>query len=210
MSDLREEGWRGAKEEENQCDEGKNRSGRKEEGGMRGAEDAAGLGAGAAGAALGGVTFAGCRSPKPVQMLLFPQAAAGNFSFLILSERQLLRYSRVLRHTSACMDSLHVGQIPSQLGTLYVIHKANKSMEMQDLASPHRRLSGSSESPSGPKLDNSHINNNSMTPNGTEGDMTLLSTADWLLSPSTQSPAGLGAAGVGTQHAILDVVPKVS
>ncbi|KAJ7401205.1 Eyes absent 2 [Pitangus sulphuratus] len=42
------------------------------------------------------------------------------------------------------------------------------SMEMQDLASPHRRLSGSSESPSGPKLDNSHINNNSMTPNGTE------------------------------------------
>ncbi|XP_051624697.1 eyes absent homolog 1 isoform X7 [Manacus candei] len=61
-------------------------------------------------------------------------------------------------------------------------------MEMQDLASPHRRLSGSSESPSGPKLDNSHINNNSMTPNGTEGDMTLLSTADWLLSPSSQSP----------------------
>lgn len=41
---------------------------------------------------------------------------------------------------------------------------------MQDLASPHRRLSGSSESPSGPKLDNSHINNNSMTPNGTEGE----------------------------------------
>ncbi|XP_065607844.1 eyes absent homolog 1 isoform X10 [Cyrtonyx montezumae] len=62
-------------------------------------------------------------------------------------------------------------------------------MEMQDLASPHSRLSGSSESPSGPKLDNSHINNNSMTPNGTEGDMTLLSTADWLLSASTQTAA---------------------
>uniref|UniRef100_A0A8C9KTZ1 Eyes absent homolog n=1 Tax=Serinus canaria TaxID=9135 RepID=A0A8C9KTZ1_SERCA len=46
--------------------------------------------------------------------------------------------------------------------------QVQKSMEMQDLASPHRRLSGSSESPSGPKLDNSHINNNSMTPNGTE------------------------------------------
>nr|XP_033789934.1 eyes absent homolog 1 isoform X4 [Geotrypetes seraphini] len=41
-------------------------------------------------------------------------------------------------------------------------------MEMQDLASPHSQLSGSSESPSGPNLDNSHINNNSMTPNGTE------------------------------------------
>ncbi|KAJ6663962.1 hypothetical protein lerEdw1_008916 [Lerista edwardsae] len=64
-------------------------------------------------------------------------------------------------------------------------------MEMQDLASPHSRLSGSSESPNGPKLDNSHINNNSMTPNGTEGDMTLLSTADWLLNTNTQTPAGL-------------------
>ncbi|XP_010223745.1 PREDICTED: eyes absent homolog 1 isoform X7 [Tinamus guttatus] len=41
-------------------------------------------------------------------------------------------------------------------------------MEMQDLASPHSRLSGSSESPNGPKLDNAHLNNNSMTPNGTE------------------------------------------
>uniref|UniRef100_A0A8B9FFU5 Eyes absent homolog n=1 Tax=Amazona collaria TaxID=241587 RepID=A0A8B9FFU5_9PSIT len=48
------------------------------------------------------------------------------------------------------------------------LHIIFRSMEMQDLASPHRRLSGSSESPSGPKLDNSHINNNSMTPNGTE------------------------------------------
>uniref|UniRef100_A0A9J8BTL4 Eyes absent homolog n=1 Tax=Cyprinus carpio carpio TaxID=630221 RepID=A0A9J8BTL4_CYPCA len=41
-------------------------------------------------------------------------------------------------------------------------------MEMQDLASPHSRVSGSSESPNGPNIDNSHINNNSMTPNGTE------------------------------------------
>uniref|UniRef100_A0A3P8ZPI7 Eyes absent homolog n=1 Tax=Esox lucius TaxID=8010 RepID=A0A3P8ZPI7_ESOLU len=42
-------------------------------------------------------------------------------------------------------------------------------MDMQDLASPHSRLSGSSESPSGPSLDNSHITTNHMTPNGTEG-----------------------------------------
>ncbi|XP_072855136.1 protein phosphatase EYA1 isoform X17 [Pogona vitticeps] len=62
-------------------------------------------------------------------------------------------------------------------------------MEMQDLASPHSRLSGSSESPNGPKLDNSQINSNSMTPNGTEGDMTLLSTADWLLNTNTQTTA---------------------
>uniref|UniRef100_A0A8C7KI07 Uncharacterized protein n=1 Tax=Oncorhynchus kisutch TaxID=8019 RepID=A0A8C7KI07_ONCKI len=38
-------------------------------------------------------------------------------------------------------------------------------MDMQDLASPHSR-----ESPNGPSLDNSHINTNSMTPNGTEGN----------------------------------------
>uniref|UniRef100_A0A8C4DAE8 Eyes absent homolog n=1 Tax=Dicentrarchus labrax TaxID=13489 RepID=A0A8C4DAE8_DICLA len=49
-----------------------------------------------------------------------------------------------------------------------------ESMEMQDLASPHSRVSGSSESPNGPNLDNSHINNNSMTPNGTEGMCMLL------------------------------------
>uniref|UniRef100_A0A4W3GKM9 Eyes absent homolog n=1 Tax=Callorhinchus milii TaxID=7868 RepID=A0A4W3GKM9_CALMI len=42
-------------------------------------------------------------------------------------------------------------------------------MEMQDPANPHSPVSGSSESPNGPKLDNSCINNNSMTPNGTEG-----------------------------------------
>uniref|UniRef100_A0A671Q8K1 Eyes absent homolog n=1 Tax=Sinocyclocheilus anshuiensis TaxID=1608454 RepID=A0A671Q8K1_9TELE len=59
----------------------------------------------------------------------------------------------------------------------------SQSMEMQDLASPHSRVSGSSESPNGPNIDNSHINNNSMTPNGTEGDnITMLTTADWLLN----------------------------
>uniref|UniRef100_A0A673G0M5 Eyes absent homolog n=1 Tax=Sinocyclocheilus rhinocerous TaxID=307959 RepID=A0A673G0M5_9TELE len=55
-------------------------------------------------------------------------------------------------------------------------------MEMQDLASPHSRVSGSSESPNGPNIDNSHINNNSMTPNGTEGT-------------SPQPPAGIGTSG---------------
>lgn len=49
-----------------------------------------------------------------------------NCSLIILNKRQLLRYSRVLRHTNTCMDSLYVGRIPFQLGTLYVIHKANK------------------------------------------------------------------------------------
>lgn len=49
-----------------------------------------------------------------------------------------------------------------------------RSMEMQDLASPHSRVCGSSESPNGLNLDNSHINNNSMTPNGTEGMCAVL------------------------------------
>ncbi|TNM96263.1 hypothetical protein fugu_015924 [Takifugu bimaculatus] len=63
-------------------------------------------------------------------------------------------------------------------------------MEMQDLASPHSRVSGSSESPNGPNLDNSHISHNSMTPNGTEGDnITMLTTADWLLGSNSQSAA---------------------
>ncbi|XP_056869236.1 eyes absent homolog 1 isoform X5 [Takifugu flavidus] len=65
-----------------------------------------------------------------------------------------------------------------------------RSMEMQDLASPHSRVSGSSESPNGPNLDNSHISHNSMTPNGTEGDnITMLTTADWLLGSNSQSAA---------------------
>uniref|UniRef100_A0ACB8FE24 Uncharacterized protein n=1 Tax=Sphaerodactylus townsendi TaxID=933632 RepID=A0ACB8FE24_9SAUR len=56
----------------------------------------------------------------------------------------------------------------SQTSSDVAVSSVCRSMEMQDLASPHSRLSGSSESPNGPKLDNSHINNNSMTPNGTE------------------------------------------
>uniref|UniRef100_A0A4W4F8R8 Eyes absent homolog n=1 Tax=Electrophorus electricus TaxID=8005 RepID=A0A4W4F8R8_ELEEL len=58
---------------------------------------------------------------------------------------------------------------------LYVCLSPFRSMEMQDLAS---RVSGSSESPSGPSLDNSHINTNSLTPNGTEVKTEPMSTSD--------------------------------
>nr|XP_046211390.1 eyes absent homolog 1 isoform X12 [Oncorhynchus gorbuscha] len=51
-------------------------------------------------------------------------------------------------------------------------------MDMQDLASPHSCVSGSSESPNGPRLDNSHINTNSMTPNGTEVKTEPMSSSD--------------------------------
>ncbi|XP_054250749.1 eyes absent homolog 1 isoform X6 [Indicator indicator] len=58
-------------------------------------------------------------------------------------------------------------------------------MEMQDLASPHSRLSGSSESPSGPKLDNSHINHSSMTPNGTEVKTEPMSSSEIAVTTTT-------------------------
>ncbi|XP_031759620.1 eyes absent homolog 1 isoform X5 [Xenopus tropicalis] len=67
-------------------------------------------------------------------------------------------------------------------------------MEMQDLASPHSRLSGSGDSPSGTGLDNSHINSNSMTPNGTEEPMSssdiVTTTADGHLDNFSGSVIG--------------------
>ncbi|KAM6374173.1 protein phosphatase EYA1 isoform 7-T7 [Alca torda] len=76
-----------------------------------------------------------------------------------------------------------------------------RSMEMQDLASPHSRLSGSSESPSGPKLDNSHINNNSMTPNGTEVKTEPMSSSEIATTTTTDgsldnfSGSAIGSSG---------------
>ncbi|XP_056378109.1 eyes absent homolog 1 isoform X6 [Hyla sarda] len=78
-------------------------------------------------------------------------------------------------------------------------------MEMQDLASPHSRLSGSSDSPSGTSLDNSHINNNSMTPNGTEvktepmsGSDITATTAD--VSLDNYSGSVIGSSGFSPRH----------
>ncbi|XP_062424171.1 eyes absent homolog 1 isoform X3 [Rhea pennata] len=74
-------------------------------------------------------------------------------------------------------------------------------MEMQDLASPHSRLSGSSESPSGPKLDNSHLNNNSMTPNGTEVKTEPMSSSEIATTTTTDgsldnfSGSAIGSSG---------------
>ncbi|XP_031408362.1 eyes absent homolog 4-like isoform X2 [Meleagris gallopavo] len=62
-------------------------------------------------------------------------------------------------------------------------------MEMQDLASPHN-LVGSSDAPGSSKLDKPNLSSTSVTTNGTGGDnMTVLNTADWLLSCSTPSSA---------------------
>nr|XP_030123813.1 eyes absent homolog 4 isoform X3 [Taeniopygia guttata] len=64
-----------------------------------------------------------------------------------------------------------------------------RSMEMQDLASPHN-LVGSSDASGSSKLDKSNLSSTSVTTNGTGGDnMTVLNTADWLLSCSTPSSA---------------------
>ncbi|XP_047424489.1 eyes absent homolog 1 isoform X6 [Mugil cephalus] len=72
------------------------------------------------------------------------------------------------------------------------------SMEMQDLASPHSRVSGSSESPSGPNLDNSHISNNSMTPNGTEVKTEPMSSSEIASSVADTSLDSFSGSAIGT------------
>ncbi|XP_058027530.1 eyes absent homolog 4 isoform X1 [Ahaetulla prasina] len=75
----------------------------------------------------------------------------------------------------------------------------SRSMEMQDLASPHN-LVGSSEAPGSSKLDKSNLSTTSITTNGTGGDnMTVLNTADWLLSCSTPSSATMSLLAVKTE-----------
>ncbi|XP_078255893.1 protein phosphatase EYA4 isoform X1 [Rhinoraja longicauda] len=70
-----------------------------------------------------------------------------------------------------------------------VTEPQNRSMEMQDLASPHSRVS-SSDTSAGSKLDKGSLSNTSIISNGTAGDtMTILNTADWLLGCSTPSSA---------------------
>ncbi|KAJ7341949.1 hypothetical protein JRQ81_008011, partial [Phrynocephalus forsythii] len=74
-----------------------------------------------------------------------------------------------------------------------------RSMEMQDLASPHN-LVGSSEAQGSSKVDKSNLSTTSVTTNGTGGDnMTVLNTADWLLSCSTPSSATMSLLPVKTE-----------
>ncbi|XP_043859422.1 LOW QUALITY PROTEIN: eyes absent homolog 4 [Dromiciops gliroides] len=75
----------------------------------------------------------------------------------------------------------------------------SRSMEMQDLASPHT-LVGSSDTPGSSKLDKSNLSSTSVTTNGTGGDtMTVLNTADWLLSCNTPSSATMSLLAVKTE-----------
>ncbi|EAW86976.1 EYA transcriptional coactivator and phosphatase 1 [Homo sapiens] len=71
-------------------------------------------------------------------------------------------------------------------------------MEMQDLTSPHSRLSGSSESPSGPKLGNSHINSNSMTPNGTEVKTEPMSSSETASTTADGSLNNFSGSAIGS------------
>ncbi|KAM9198289.1 protein phosphatase EYA1 isoform 7-T7 [Dugong dugon] len=73
-------------------------------------------------------------------------------------------------------------------------------MEMQDLTSPHSRLSGSSESPSGPKLDNSHINSNSMTPNGTEVKTEPMSSSEIASTTADGSLDNFSGSAIGSSN----------
>uniref|UniRef100_A0A8C3A640 Eyes absent homolog n=2 Tax=Cyclopterus lumpus TaxID=8103 RepID=A0A8C3A640_CYCLU len=63
-----------------------------------------------------------------------------------------------------------------------------KSMEMQDLASPHNRVGGGDST--GLKLDKNNLGSPAIITNGTGGEnMTVLNTADWLLGCSSPPPA---------------------
>ncbi|XP_074253538.1 protein phosphatase EYA4 isoform X3 [Saimiri boliviensis] len=75
----------------------------------------------------------------------------------------------------------------------------SRSMEMQDLASPHT-LVGGGDTPGSSKLEKSNLSSTSVTTNGTGGDnMTVLNTADWLLSCNTPSSATMSLLAVKTE-----------
>uniref|UniRef100_A0A8I3MV78 Eyes absent homolog n=2 Tax=Canis lupus familiaris TaxID=9615 RepID=A0A8I3MV78_CANLF len=75
----------------------------------------------------------------------------------------------------------------------------SRSMEMQDLASPHP-LVGSGDTPGSSKLEKANLSSTSVTTNGTGGDnMTVLNTADWLLSCNTPSSATMSLLAVKTE-----------
>ncbi|XP_053251860.1 eyes absent homolog 1 isoform X16 [Podarcis raffonei] len=86
----------------------------------------------------------------------------------------------------------------SQTSSDVAVSSIYRSMEMQDLASPHSRLSGSSESPNGPKLDNSHINNNSMTPNGTEVKTEPMSSSEIATTTADGSLDSFSGSAIGS------------
>nr|XP_020007396.1 eyes absent homolog 1-like isoform X1 [Castor canadensis] len=85
----------------------------------------------------------------------------------------------------------------SQASSDVAVSSSCRSMEMQDLTSPHSRLSGTSESPSGPKLDNSHINSNSMTPNGTEVKTEPMSSSEIASSTADGSLDNFSGSAIG-------------
>nr|XP_028592563.1 eyes absent homolog 1 isoform X17 [Podarcis muralis] len=86
----------------------------------------------------------------------------------------------------------------SQTSSDVAVSSICRSMEMQDLASPHSRLSGSSDSPNGPKLDNSHINNNSMTPNGTEVKTEPMSSSEIATTTADGSLDSFSGSAIGS------------
>ncbi|KAM9198288.1 protein phosphatase EYA1 isoform 6-T6 [Dugong dugon] len=88
----------------------------------------------------------------------------------------------------------------SQTSSDVAVSSSCRSMEMQDLTSPHSRLSGSSESPSGPKLDNSHINSNSMTPNGTEVKTEPMSSSEIASTTADGSLDNFSGSAIGSSN----------
>uniref|UniRef100_A0A8D1GN56 Eyes absent homolog n=4 Tax=Sus scrofa TaxID=9823 RepID=A0A8D1GN56_PIG len=83
----------------------------------------------------------------------------------------------------------------SQTSSDVAVSSRCRSMEMQDLTSPHSHLSGSRDSP---KLDNSHINSNSMTPNGTEVKTEPMSSSEIVSTTADGSLDNFSGSAIGS------------
>ncbi|XP_056680077.1 eyes absent homolog 1 isoform X4 [Monodelphis domestica] len=98
----------------------------------------------------------------------------------------------------SCLEKTKIFVQKSQTSSDVAVSSSCRSMEMQDLTSPHSRLSGSSESPSGQKLDNAHINSSSMTPNGTEVKTEPMSSSEIATTAADGSLDNFSGSAIGS------------
>ncbi|XP_018585927.1 protein phosphatase EYA4 isoform X3 [Scleropages formosus] len=106
------------------------------------------------------------------------------------------------------MENTHALNEQSVKKTQSDLHVSESSdsrpMEMQDLASPHSQVTGSESS--GSKLDKTNLSEAPITSNGTGGEsMTILNTADWLLSCSTSSSTPIKTEPLNSEPASTSV-----
>ncbi|KAL4661016.1 hypothetical protein GN956_G1641 [Arapaima gigas] len=106
------------------------------------------------------------------------------------------------------MENTHAPNEQSVKKTQSDLHVSQPSdrrpMEMQDLASPHNQVTGTESADS--KLDKTNLSGTPITSNGTGGEsMTILNTADWLLSCSTSSATPIKTEPLNSEPASTSV-----